>query len=310
MGMSATASLVHPAPTADPPRPEWLPYELFPFESRFVPIEGHRVHYVDEGHGPTLLMLHGNPTWSFVYRHLILALRDQFRCVALDYPGFGLSEAAGGYDLLPESHARVVEAFVDRLDLRDYTPVMQDWGGPIGLGVAGRHPERVRALIIANSWAWPVADDPHFVRFSGLMGGAVGGFAIRNFNAFVNVMIPMGTPKRTLTSAEMRAYRRPLAKRERRAGSHVFPRAIVASTPFLAGVAAGLGRLADKPALLCWGDKDIAFREKERARFAAEFPRSESVHLCGAGHYVQEESPDEIALAVRRWWRREVGASA
>lgn len=293
-----------------PPRPDWLTKDLFPFESRFTEIAGHTIHYVDEGSGPTLLMLHGNPTWSFVYRHMIGLLRDRFRCVAVDYPGFGLSVASEGCDHLPESHMAVVESFVDHLGLTDFTPVVQDWGGPIGLGLAGRQPERVRALVILNTWAWPVADDPHFVRFSGLMGGAIGGFAIRNFNAFVNVMIPMGTPRRKLSAEAMQAYRRPMSTRSRREATHIFPRAIVGSTPFLATVEAGLAGISDKPVLLCWGDKDIAFREKERARFAATFPRSKTVPLPGAGHYVQEESPAEIAGAIRGWWPKDVEGRA
>ncbi|MFO0734821.1 MAG: alpha/beta fold hydrolase [Labilithrix sp.] len=287
-------------------RPDWLTRELFPFESRFTEIGGHTIHYVDEGSGPTLLMLHGNPTWSFVYRHMIGLLRDRFRCVAVDYPGFGLSVAGEGYDHLPESHMAVVEDFIEHLGLTEFSPVVQDWGGPVGLGVAGRQPERVRALVICNTWAWPVADDPHFVRFSGLMGGAIGGFAIRNFNAFVNVMIPMGTPRRKFSVEAMQAYRRPMSTRSRREATHIFPKAIVGSTPFLATVERGLGGLAQKPVLLCWGDKDIAFREKERARFARTFARARSVALPGAGHYVQEESPAEIAAAIRAWWPEDV----
>lgn len=287
-------------------RPDWLTRALFPFESRFTEIAGHTIHYVDEGTGPTLLMLHGNPTWSFVYRHMIGLLRGHFRCVAVDYPGFGLSVASEGYDHLPESHTAVVERFVEHLGLTDFTPVVQDWGGPIGLGVAGRHPGRVRALVILDTWAWPVADDPHFVRFSTLMGGVVGRFAIRNFNAFVNVMIPMGTPRRKLGAEIMRAYRLPMSTPSRREATHVFPKAIVGSTPFLAAVERGLAALSDKPALLCWGDKDIAFREKERARFARTFARVRSVALPGAGHYVQEESPGEISAAIRAWWPEDV----
>ncbi|MBX7080686.1 MAG: alpha/beta fold hydrolase [Nannocystaceae bacterium] len=287
-----------------PERPRWLPPGLFPFTSRFVELDGHRIHYIDEGEGPVLLMLHGNPTWSFVWRHLVLALRDEFRCIALDYPGFGLSQARDGYDLLPSSHARVVAAFVDALALPSFTPVVQDWGGPIGLWVAARLHPRVTALVIGNTMAWPVADDPHFARFSRMMGGALGSFAIRRFNAFVNVMIPLGTKRRRLSGAEMAAYRRPLDTAARREGSAVFPRAIVGESGFLAEVEAGLPALADKPALLVWGDRDIAFREQERQRFAAALPRATTVVLPGAGHYVQEESPDEIAAAIRELWRQ------
>jgi haloalkane dehalogenase len=279
-------------------RPDWLSSDLFPFRSRFVELDGHVVHHVDEGAGPTLLMLHGNPTWSFVYRHLIVRLRDRFRCVALDYPGFGLSVAAPGYDHRPASHLAVVERFVDRLGLTDLTPVVQDWGGPIGLGLAGRRPDQVRALVIGNTWAWPVADDPHFVRFSRLMGGPIGRFAIRHFNAFVNVMIPLGLRRRRLSRREMSAYRRVLPTPARRLATHVFPREIVGSTPFLAEVEAGLSSLRDKPALIAWADRDVAFRERERRRFAELFPRARALPLPGAGHYVPEEAPDEIAAAI------------
>jgi haloalkane dehalogenase len=292
--LSSTASLGS--------RPAWLTPAMFPFQSRFLSIDGHVVHYVDEGRGPVLLMLHGNPTWSFVWRHLIASLRDRFRCIALDYPGFGLSIARDGYDHLPESHAKVVAAFVEALDLRGFTPVVQDWGGPIGLSVAGQMPERVRALVIGNTMAWPVDDDPHFVRFSSIMGGPIGGFAIRHFNAFVNVMIPIGTPKRRLDAEAMRAYRLPLSSAARREASRVFPRAIVGSTPFLRQVEAGLAHLSDKPALICWGTKDVAFREKERQRFERTFARSHTTILEGAGHYVQEDAPDEIVSAIDAWW--------
>lgn len=283
-------------------RPDWVTEELLPFESRFVPIHGHTIHYLDEGSGPTLLMLHGNPTWSFLYRHLITALRGRFRCVAMDYPGFGLSTASEGYEPLPEHHADVVEAFIEALGLRSFTPIVQDWGGPIGLSVAGRTPERVESLVILNTWAWPVNDDPHFVRFSNAMGGAMGGFAIKHFNAFVNVMIPMGTPRRKLSSSAMNAYRKPMDTAARRRATNVFPRAIVKSTPFLATVEASLARLRDKRALIVWGDKDIAFRDKERERFEALFPSHRTVIVPGAGHFMQEDAHEEIAASLLQWW--------
>lgn len=280
-------------------RPEWATPELLPFESHFVTIDGHTIHYLDEGEGPVLLMLHGNPTWCFLYRHLVAALRGQFRCVALDYPGFGLSRAAPGYDLRPERHAEVVEAFVDALGLRAFTPILQDWGGPIGLRVATRRPEDVRALVVLNTWAWPVDDDPHFVRFSSIMGGAVMGFFIRHFNAFTNLLLPAGTPRRRLDRATMNAYRRPLDTPERRRATHVFPGAIVGATPFLAGIEADLHRLADKPGRIVWGDADIAFREKERRRFEAVFPRARTCVVPGAGHFMQEDAHEEIAREIR-----------
>lgn len=133
-------------------RPAWAPRELYPFETRVEAVAGARVNLVDEGAGPPLLMLHGNPTWSFLYRELVRGLRDRFRCLAVDLPGFGLSAPAPGFGFTPAEHAEVLEALVAQLDLRDVTMMVQDWGGPIGFAVATRHAERFRAFVIANTW--------------------------------------------------------------------------------------------------------------------------------------------------------------
>ena len=188
----------------------------FPFASRFREVGGARVHYVDEGDGPVLLMLHGNPTWSFVFRHLIAGLRDRFRCIALDLPGFGRSTAPASYGFLPSEHARIVGGFVDGLALERFTPVVQDWGGPIGLSIAARSPERIERLVVGNTFCWPVNGDFHFEAFSRVMGGPIGKFAIRNYNAFVNVMIPAGIKRGRVTAETLEAYRRPLPTPERR----------------------------------------------------------------------------------------------
>lgn len=273
----------------------------FPFESRFVDVLGHKVHYVDVGQGPTLLLLHGNPTFSFLYRHIIRGLKDSFRLVALDYPGFGLSTPAAGYDLKPASHAAVVDAFCDVVGLQKFGVFVQDWGGPIGLWVAGRRAAQVDALLVGNTWAWPVNGNPHFERFSHAMGGRAGGFFIRRYNAFVNVMMRMGTPRHRITRERLDVYRAAMPP-PRREATHIFPREILESRAFLEEVERGLGALAQKPALLLWGDKDVAFRTPELTKFQRLFPRHKVVMLPGAGHYVQEDSPDEIVAAVRAWW--------
>ncbi|MGH7373928.1 MAG: alpha/beta fold hydrolase [Candidatus Rokuibacteriota bacterium] len=284
-------------------RPAWLTAELYPFEDRWLDIDGHAVHYVDEGRGPVLLLLHGNPTWSFLYRNIIQALSGSYRCIAIDYPGFGLSIAKEGYDFTPRAHSQVVESLALALDLKDMTLMVQDWGGPIGLGFAGRHPERVRALVIGNTWAWPVNGDPRFERFSGLMGGAVGRFFIRNYNAFVNLLIPLGTA-RSLSRDEMRAYRAPFPTRASRRPTAIFPREIIASREYLAEVEAHLPRLADKPALIVWGAKDPAFREPERVRFEQLFRHHRTVVLENARHFIQEDAAARIAQEIRAFGRR------
>jgi haloalkane dehalogenase len=269
--------------------------------SHTIDVDGALLHYVDEGSGPTMLMLHGNPTSSFLYRHVIAGLRDRFRCVAVDYPGFGQSRAPAGYDFTPRAHSRVVERFVETLGLGDLTLFVQDWGGPIGLGFAGRRPELVRRLVVGNTWAWPVNGDLHFEYFSRLMGGPIGRFAIRRYNAFVNVLIPAGVKRRKLSPDVMAAYRAPFPTPESRMPTAIFPREILASREYLGEVEAGLARLRDRPTLIMWGTRDIAFRAKERERLERCFPNHRTVILEGAGHYIQEDAPDEIVAAIREW---------
>jgi haloalkane dehalogenase len=283
-------------------RPRWVDNELFPFESRFVDIDGNTVHYVDEGGGDSaVLFLHGNPTYSLIYRHQIAALRDEFRCIALDFPGFGLSTAAPGYASLPEDHARVVVGFIDRLGLSGMTLVVQDWGGPIGMAAAEARPDAVARIVIGNTWAWPVNGDRHFEIFSRVMGGALGRALSMRFNMFVNVMIPKGHRRRKVTAAEMAQFRAALATPERRRATAIFPRQITASRVFLAEVETGLAALADRPVLIAWGDSDIAFRTVERKRWEAIFPDHTTVELRGAGHYVQSDAAEEFTAAIRHW---------
>jgi haloalkane dehalogenase len=280
-------------------RPAWVDDELFPFASRFVDIDGHTVHYVDEGAGPTLLFLHGNPTWSFVYRDVIRALRDEFRCVALDYPGFGLSSARAGYRYLPEDHADVVTAFVDALGLTGATLVAHDWGGPIGLAAVERRPAAFTGLVLVNTWGWPTTGDLYFGIFSRLMGGPLGRMLIKRLNLFVNWFIPSGHRLRKPTAAELAHYRDALATVDRREAAAVLPRRITASRAFLADVEAGLAGLATLPTLILWGGNEFPFRAKERQRWEQLFPDHHTVIVDGAGHFVQSDAPDEFVAAVR-----------
>jgi len=284
-------------------RPAWVDEELFPFTSHFIDVAGARVHYIDEGDGPVFLALHGNPTWSFLYRHIVHGLKDRFRCVALDYPGFGLSAAPPGYRYTVAEHARVVEEFVDRLGLRDVTLMVQDWGGPIGFWVATRRPERFRGFVIGNTWAWPLAGDRATEWFSKVLGSRIlGGFLVRRADIFVNVFMKGGIRRKKLTPAERAMYKRPHPTPASRVPVHVMPREILAAQELLAEVEQGLKRVADKPALIVWGDKDPGFKEPHRRRWERTFPNHRTEILRGASHYIQEDAPDEIVAAVKAWW--------
>jgi haloalkane dehalogenase len=281
-------------------RPSWIPEHLYPFESRFAEVGGAHVHYIDEGAGPPLLLMHGNPTWSFLYRDVVRALSDGFRCIAVDYPGFGLSSAPGGYGFTPAEHAGVLEQLVVTLDLRDVTMMVQDWGGPIGFSVATRHPERFSGFVIGNTWAWPKSDLATQA-FSRLLGGPIGKRLILNRNFFVEKALPGGVNLQKLAPEVMDAYRGPFPTPRSRVPTWVFPREILGSRPFLAGVERGLPKLRDRSALIVWPTKDVAFKERERRRWEQVFPGHRTVLLEGAGHYIQEDAPEQIVAAIREW---------
>ncbi len=259
------------------------------------------MHYVDEGAGPTLLLLHGNPTWSFLYRHVITGLRDRFRCVALDYPGFGLSTAPAGYRFTAAEHRYVVAAFIEQLDLRDYTLMAQDWGGPIGLSAALNAPDRVRALVIGNTWGWPMADVPTTL-FSLMMGQLPGHLLVRRLGIFTNVMVPRARGHSRLSDGEMTMYRGPHPTPQSRVPVQMFARELLAARPLLAQLERGLPQLADRPALLLWPTADPAFRGNARRRWQSELHNVETVLLEGAGHFFQDDVPDEVVGAIRRWF--------
>jgi haloalkane dehalogenase len=274
-------------------RPGWVDPELYPFEDRRL--EG--LHYVDEGDGPPLLMLHGNPTWSFTWREVIKGLRGRYRCIAPDLPGFGLSTAPSGYGFTPREHAETIERLVVELDLRDATLLVQDWGGPIGFAVAGRQPERFARYVIGNTWAWSMKDNRGARVFSAFLGGPVGRFLILRRNFFVEKIIPRAT-RAVLSEAVMDMYRGPFPTPESRRPVAVMPKQIIAATPWLEEVEL---RIPKRPALIVWPTRDPAFRESELRRWESLLPDHRTVTLEGAQHYIGEDAPEEIVQAVLAW---------
>ena len=274
--------------------------ELFPFENHFLTTSnGSEVHYVDEGQGPVILMMHGNPAWSFLYRKMITKLKGHFRCIAPDYPGFGLSTAPDGFDFLAGSQTEVMIEFVEKLALKDFFIVMQDWGGPIGLAIAEKIPERVQGMIIGNSWAWPLKDKPRFRVFSWLMGGPIGRVMAQSFNGVWRFFMKEGfvDPR---SDKEMAMYAAPFRDRKNRKQTSIFPRQLVKAYEFEEQVEAGLDKLTEKPVLFLWGKEDFAFQEPELERFKSYFP-DHVHHSLEASHFWQDEQGEVASDFLLDW---------
>jgi haloalkane dehalogenase len=281
--------LAHIPPFTPDPR-------LFPFQSRWLDSSAGRVHYIDEGVGRPILFLHGNPTWSFLYRGIVIRLKQKFRCIAIDYPGFGLSARPEDYDYTPAEHAGVVGELVRKLDLRELTIMGQDWGGPIGIRVALDELTRLRALVMGNTWYWPL-EGWQAKTFGYVMSMDPVQSMILNKNLFVERVMPLGV-KYPLADEVMQHYRESQPTPKSRIGVAELPRQLLAASDWLADLEEGVERsLGNVPLLLTWGIHDFVFPRSYMERFREDFQLAR-VHRLDAKHYIQEDAPGEIAAAI------------
>lgn len=280
--------------------PGWLDTNEYPFRHNYFRAPAGIIHYVDEGAGEPVVFIHGNPSWSFQFRKVIRALSGTSRCIAPDHLGFGLSDKPRDWSYLPEDHARNLDLLLESLDLRGITLVVGDWGGPIGLSYAIRHPGRVRSIVITNTWLWPVRDDWYYRLFSGIVGGPIGRQLIYHRNFFVKTIMPsmFGTKSR-LTPEIHRQYIEPLRNPEERKGCWVFPAQIIGSSDWLQSLWDSHAVLENKEILVAWGMKDIGFRKKELDRWTSIFPGAQVIRFEDTGHFVSEERPEDLADGIR-----------
>lgn len=272
---------------------------LYPFESRWFDSSAGRVHYIDEGTGQPILFCHGSPTWSFLYRHIVQDLRSGYRCIAVDYPGFGLSERPDGFGYTIAEQTVILGELIDHLGLDGFILMGHDWGGPIGLGAAKVRADRVRGIVLGNTVFWPI--DAKLNRaFSAVMSSSPVQRRILEKNLLIERVL-LSELGQTLTPAEADHYRCVQPTAEARRGLAVMPKEIRAARPLLDELAREVpALLGDKPALLMWGMRDMVFRPNACIpRMRAAFTDLDVVELPHARHFIQEHAPEEIAAAIR-----------
>lgn len=259
------------------------------------------MHYLDEGTGETLLFVHGTPTWSFEFRHLLFALSPTFRCIAPDHLGFGLSERPAAFPYTPEAHGAALADFVEQLDLIDVTLVVHDFGGPIGLPLAVRGGTRIARVVLINTWMWPFDDDPAMARRARLAGGPVGRWLYKYTNASLRLLMPSAYGRRALLTPKIhRQYLEVFRDRQSRVQVlHTLAKALLGSRSLYADLLAGAGRLRDLPTLIVWGLKDSAFDPAQLTRWQGLLPYAATCVIAEAGHWPHEESPEQVIDALR-----------
>jgi haloalkane dehalogenase len=283
--------------------PPWVDRTAYPFESKSVTLSVARMHYIDEGSGDPILFVHGTPTWSFEWRHLVSALSATHRCIAPDLLGFGLSDRPSNFSYTPETHAETLRKFVDHLGLDAFTLIVHDFGGPIGLPLALAEGSKVDRIVIINSWMWPLDDDPDMMRKARIAGGALGRWMYRNLNLSLRVLMPSAYGRRSALTKEIhRQYLEVFTDKSARVRVlHALARALIGSRDHYARLLERRDRLQHRATLIVWGMKDRAFTPKLLARWRALLPNAAVVTLPDAGHWPHEESPDAVLHALRPW---------
>ena len=280
--------------------PPWLDPAEYPFATHRLTVDGVAVSYVDEGEGPTVLMVHGTPSWSFLYRHLVRGLRDGFRCVAPDLPGFGLSERPPGDAYRPEDQARRLTAFIDALGLKDLTLVVHDFGGPIGLAHAIDRPANVRRLVLFNTWMWSLAGDRQYAWPARLISNALGRLLYERLGFAVNVLWRRAVQDARYTPAIHAQYTAAVRDPAARHATWIYARELLASSAWFDGLWQRRDCIARIPALLVWGSKDPAFATA-LTRWRTVFADADVVEWPDVGHAPPEVRGPEAAARVRRF---------
>jgi haloalkane dehalogenase len=281
----------------------------YPFRSHWLELEQGAYHYVDVGPrvAETVLFVHGNPTWSFLWRHALRALRARWRVIAIDHMGCGLSDqpAAFGYRLV--DHQRNLAQFIERLDLHRINLVVHDWGGPIGLGVAARAPERFARIVAMNTAAFPGGRLPW--RIAVCRWPMLGPLFVRGGNGFARAAQLMALRERRRIGPMARiGYLAPYGSWTERVAIQRFVEDIPRSPAHpswndLCDVERGLERLAHLPWLLLWGERDWCFTGAFRREFERRLPRAQSRSCAQAGHWVMEDAREEVIQALAEFFR-------
>jgi pimeloyl-ACP methyl ester carboxylesterase len=292
----------------------------YPFTGRhFDRGGGVRMHYLDEGSGPPVVMLHGNPSWSYLYRRLVLALRDTHRCVVPDHVGMGWSDKPQppAYHYTLRERVDDISAFLDHaVPEGPLTLVVHDWGGMIGMAWAVRHPERVARLVVLNTGAFPLpAEKPLPWALWLARDTAVGAWLVQGLNAFAVGACHTCVTRRRMPADVRRAFCAPYDSWANRVATLKFVQTIPLRPTdpgydIVTATDAGLAQFRDTPTLVCWGMRDYVFDRHFLAGWERRLPHAEVHRFPDCGHYILEDAPDEVTNLVGEFLARHPAAGA
>lgn len=276
----------------------WLDTTEYPFTSHYFHINHQQLHYIDEGQGETILFVHGTPSWSFDFRNVIKELKNHYRCIAMDHIGFGLSSKPKHYDYTTQNHSLTLEKFVLEKQLNQITLVVHDFGGVIGLNFAMRHPEKIKRLVIFNSWLFSSQHDPDFKKLSKVLKSPVLPFLYRYLNFSPRFILPKSFGDHKMQKRLVKQYTLPFKNATQRNGALAFARSLLNDQDWFEQLWNNRLTIANKPTLFIWGMKDPVIKPHYLEKFKSGFTHSTTVQLETCGHFPQEEQPDRVAKSM------------
>jgi len=280
---------------------DWLDSQLYPFKSNFIPLHNGKMHYVDEGAGEILLLVHGTPTWSFLFREYIRQLSKNYRCIAIDHIGFGLSEKPENLAGTPEFHAKNLAEFIEKLGIENITLVVHDFGGPIGLGAANAMPEKIKQIVLFNSWLWKIDNLPAIKKADKLINSWLGKILYLHFNFSPKVLLKQGVAnKQNFTKKLHRHYLKPFPNKQSRHSLLAIARSLAGASAWYQEQWQHLEPLTQKPWLILWGEQDKFFDISFLEKWESRIPHA-MVRRYDCGHFVQEEKAEETIQEIRNF---------
>lgn len=283
---------------------------IFPFKRNYLDLNGQQYHYLNEGKGEPVVMVHGNPSWSFYYRNLVTALSNNYQCIVPDHIGCGLSDkpSDANYDYTLAQRIDDLESLLDHLDVKqNITLVVHDWGGMIGMGYAARYPERIKRLVILNTGAFNLPKSKKFpIPLWICRNTFIGTLLVRGLNAFSSIASYVGVKRRPMSAAVRAAYVAPFNSWKNRISTLRFVQDIPLQPhhrnyQLVESIGASVEKFQDIPAVICWGAKDFVFDKHFLAVWKQKLPNAQVHEFSDCGHYILEDASNEVINIIHEF---------
>lgn len=282
---------------------DWLDTTFYPFEHKYIQLAQGKMHYVDEGKGDVILFVHGTPTWSFLYRDYVKELSKNYRCIAIDHIGFGLSDKPVSFDGTPQSHSKNLNEFIEKLNLDSITIVVHDFGGPIGLSSAINNHERIKQVILFNTWLWETKHNEEAQKIDKIINSRMGKFMYLKMNFSPKFLLKKGFYNKSLLHKNIhKQYINPFPDKTSRLSLLNLGKSLVGSSDWYEEQWNGLTTLEDKSWLILWGTKDDFIKPSYLQKWKQRLPQA-IVKEYECGHFVQEEKTKETITEIKSFMK-------